>query len=395
MAGETMTPLEAIGKLIAFDTTSRNSNLELIEWIAGYLEGWGVESSLSRDDDGRKANLFATVGPERDGGVVLSGHTDVVPVDGQAWDTDPFRAVEKDGRLYGRGTADMKSFIGVSLALLPEFLARGLERPLHFAWSYDEEVGRLGVHRLIADAKARGPRPEAAIIGEPTSMAAVDAHKGVSVFRTAFRGVAAHSSATHIGESATHAAGRFIAFLDDLFEEHRARARPDLGFTPPYTTIQVGIVEGGAAGNIIAQDCAVDWHFRAMPTDDPAAIETRVRAFLAALEETMRSRHPDCAVATERRAEVPPLKPDDASPATSLALALTGANGAAKASFATEAGIFQENGFPAVVCGPGDVAQAHQPNEFIALDQIEACAAFLRRLTDRLGARRTGAETTP
>ena len=384
MAGETMTPRQAIERLIAFDTTSRNSNLEMIGWIADYLENWGVESSLSHDDDGRKANLFASLGPEDNGGIVLSGHTDVVPVDGQPWDTDPFEAVEKDGRLYGRGTSDMKSFIAVSLALVPEFLARGLTKPLHLAWSYDEEVGCLGVHRLIADVNARGVRPEAAIIGEPTSMNVVDAHKGISVFRTAFRGVPAHSSATHIGESATHAAGRFIAFLDDLFEEHRSRARPDLGFVPPYTTIQVGIVEGGTASNIIARDCMVDWHFRAMPTDDPARIEARVHAFLDGLRESMRARHPDCDVTTVRCASVPPLRPDDASPATSLALALTGANGTAQASFATEAGIFQKSGFPAVVCGPGDIAQAHQPNEFISLEQVEACAAFLRRLMDRI-----------
>ena len=384
MAGETMTPRQAIERLIAFDTTSRNSNLEMIGWIAGHLEGWGVECSLSHDDDGRKANLFASMGPGGDGGIVLSGHTDVVPVDGQSWDTDPFEAVEKDGRLYGRGASDMKSFIAVSLALAPEFLARGLKRPLHLAWSYDEEVGCLGVHRLIADVKARGVRPEAAIVGEPTSMEVVDAHKGVSGFRTSFRGVPAHSSATHIGVSATHAAGRFIAFLDDLFEEHRRRARPDLGFVPPYTTIQVGVVEGGAASNIIAQDCMVDWHFRAMPTDDPAGIEARVHAFLDDLGETMRARHPDCDIATERRASVPPLRPDSASPATALALALTGANDTARASFATEAGVFQESGFPAAVCGPGDIAQAHQPNEFIDLEQVEACAAFLRRLMDRI-----------
>ncbi len=384
MAGETMTPRQAIERLIAFDTTSRNSNLEMIGWIAGYLEGWGVECSLSHDDDGRKANLFASMGPGGDGGIVLSGHTDVVPVDGQSWDTDPFEAIEKDGRLYGRGASDMKSFIAVSLALAPEFLARGLKRPLHLAWSYDEEVGCLGVHRLIADVKARGVRPEAAIVGEPTSMEVVDAHKGVSGFRTSFRGVPAHSSATHIGVSATHAAGRFIAFLDDLFEEHRRRARPDLGFVPPYTTIQVGVVEGGSASNIIAQDCMVDWHFRAMPTDDPAGIEARVHAFLDDLGETMRARHPDCDIATERRASVPPLRPDSASPATALALALTGANDTARASFATEAGVFQESGFPAAVCGPGDIAQAHQPNEFIDLEQVEACAAFLRRLMDRI-----------
>ena len=384
MTGRRMTPREAIETLIAFDTTSRNSNLEAIGWIADYLEGWGVESALTHDDEGSKANLFATLGPEGDGGIVLSGHTDVVPVDGQNWDSDPFRVEERGGRLYGRGTCDMKSFIALCLALLPEFLERGLKQPLHLAWSYDEEVGCLGVHRLIADVKARGVRPEAAIVGEPTSMEVVDAHKGFDGFRTAFRGVPAHSSATHIGESATHAAGRFIAFLDDMLEECRERARPELGFVPPHTTIQVGTVEGGAASNIIAQDCVVDWHFRAMPTDDPAALEARAMAFLDSLRARMQARHGDCGVATRRTSRVPPLRPDSASPATALALALTGANDTGQASFATEAGIFQQSGFPAVVCGPGDIAQAHQPNEFIALEQVEACEAFLRRLMDRI-----------
>ena len=379
-----MTPREALEKLVAFDTTSRNSNLELIGWVADYLKSRGVESTLSHDDDGRKANLFATLGPEGDGGVVLSGHTDVVPVDGQPWDSDPFEVVEKDGKLFGRGTSDMKSFLAVSLALVPEFLGRGLTKPVHLAFSYDEEIGCLGVHRLLADVKARGLRPRIAIIGEPTGMGVVDAHKGVAVFRTAFRGVPAHSSATHIGVSAVHAAGRFVAFLDDLFDEYQGRARPDMGFVPPCTTIQAGIIEGGTASNIIARDCMVDWHFRAIPSDDPAEIEARAGAFLDTLRRRMQARHGECGITTEVRAKVPPLKPDAASPATQLALALTGANRTAQASFGTEAGIFQESGFPAVVCGPGDIAQAHQPNEFIALAQIEACVTFLRRLMDRV-----------
>lgn len=379
-----MTPREVLDRLVAFDTTSRNSNLDLIDWVAGYLKSRGVDSTLSHDDDGRKANLFATLGPEEDGGVVLSGHTDVVPVDGQPWDGDPFTVVEKEGRLYGRGTCDMKSFLAVGLALVPEFLGRGLTKPIHLAFSYDEEVGCLGVHRLIADMQARGLRPEIAIIGEPTGMAVVDAHKGVAAFHTAFRGVPAHSSATHLGVSAVHAAGRFVAFLDDLFDEYQGRGRPELGFVPPCTTIQAGIIEGGTAGNIIARDCMVDWHFRAIPSDDPAEIETRARAFLDTLRRRMQARHGGCGITTEVRARVPPLTPDPASPATQLALALTGANRSSRASFGTEAGVFQEQGVAAVVCGPGDIAQAHQPNEFIALAQIEACATFLRRLMDRV-----------
>jgi len=382
----TMTPRQMIDRLIAFDTTSRNSNLELIGWVADYLKGWGIESSLSHDADGCKANLFATIGRKGDGGIVLSGHTDVVPVDGQPWETEPFRVVEKDGRLYGRGTSDMKSFVAVALALVPQFLARQLSAPVHFAFSFDEEIGCLGVHHLIADVKAQGISPRAAIIGEPTMMTVVDAHKGIRGYRTTFRGVPAHSSATHIGVSATHAAARFVTFLDDLFEEYQGRARPDLGFVPPYTTIQVGIINGGAANNIIAQDCLVDWHFRTMPTDDPQEITARAEAFLDGLRRKMQAQNPVCEVTTKLRASVPPLKPDAASAATELALALTGANSTGQASFATEAGIFQEGGFPAVVCGPGDIAQAHQPNEFIALSQVEECRAFLMRLIDRLSA---------
>jgi len=380
----TFSPREMIARLIAFDTTSRESNLELIGFIADYLGEYGIASSLSHDDSGSKANLFATIGEVKDGGIVLSGHTDVVPVDGQDWASDPFTATERDGRLYGRGTCDMKSFIAIVLALVPDFLARPLAQPVHLAFSYDEEVGCLGVHRLIEDIRAQGIRPQAAIIGEPTEMEVVDAHKGIAGYRTSFRGVAAHSSATHIGVSATHAAGRFVAFLDDLFEEMQGRARPDLGFVPPYTTIQVGVLNGGTASNIIAQDCLVDWHFRAMPTDDPQWITDRALEYLDDLRKRMQAHRKEADITTVQRSNVPPLKPDDASPATNLALALTGSNAASKVSFATEASAFQRDGIAAVVCGPGSIAQAHQPDEFITLEQIEAGTAFMRKLIERL-----------
>ena len=380
----TYSPREMIERLIAFDTTSRESNLELIGFIADYLADYGIASSLSHDDSGGKANLFATIGEVADGGIVLSGHTDVVPVDGQTWASDPFTATERDGRLYGRGTCDMKSFIAIVLALVPDFLAKPLSQPVHLAFSYDEEVGCLGVHRLIEDIRAQGVRPQAAIIGEPTEMEVVDAHKGIAGYLTSFRGVAAHSSATHIGVSATHAAGRFVAFLDDLFEEMQTRARPELGFVPPYTTIQVGVLNGGTASNIIAQDCLVNWHFRAMPTDDPQEITDRALGFLDELRMRMQAHRKEADITTLLRVSVPPLKPDDASPATNLALALTGSNATAKVSFATEASAFQQDGIAAVVCGPGSIAQAHQPDEFIALEQIEAGTAFMRKLIERL-----------
>ncbi len=379
-----MTPREMLERLVAFDTTSRNSNLALIEWVADYLAAYDISASLTFDDDRRKANLFATLGTGDVDGVVLSGHTDVVPVDDQDWRTDPWVLTEADGKLYGRGTCDMKGFIAVALALVPAFLAQPLTKPVHLALSYDEEVGCFGVHRMIADVLARGVRPRAVVVGEPTSMSVVDAHKGMAAYVTEFRGVPAHSSATHIGVSATHAAARFVSHLDDVFLASQERARPDLGFVPPYTTIQAGIVNGGTATNIIAGNCTVDWHFRSIPTDDPDSIEREILDGADKIRATMQEMNADCDVATTLCSRVPPFISENASPATELALALTGSNRTTVASFGTEAGIFQANGLSAVICGPGDIAQAHQPDEFISLAQIDACTTFMHRLIERL-----------
>ena len=381
MAGTRYTPLEMIERLVAFDTTSHKSNLALIDFVADYLAGHGIASRRTGDAEGTKANLFATVGPEIAGGVVLSGHSDVVPVEGQAWDSDPFVVRQADGRLYGRGTADMKSFPAVALALVPEMLAAGLKTPLHIALSYDEEVGCLGARGLIADVKAALPLPRMVIIGEPTNMQIVNAHKGVTVFRTRVTGRAAHSSQPHLGANALHAAAALIAFVDRLQQEERAAADPANGFEPPYPSFNVGTISGGTAQNIVPPETSFTWEFRPLPGDDGQRFLDRFARFaetevLPALRETA----PEAAIETELVVRVPPLGPEEDSPAEALIRSLTGANRTEAVSFGTEGGLFQEAGFSTVVCGPGSIDQAHRPNEFIALSQVEACTAFLRKL---------------
>ncbi len=384
MAGSAYTLIEMIEKLVAFDTTSRNSNLDLIDFVADYLDGHGIAVTRTFDDEGRKANLFASLGPERAGGVVLSGHTDVVPVDGQPWDGDPFTVADRDKRLYGRGVADMKSFIAVALALAPDFKAADLQTPLHFALSYDEEIGCLGVDRMIAGIEAAGIAPEIVIVGEPTGMKVANAHKGIYTFRTEVTGFEAHSSATHLGVNAVMFAADLIGFLGDLAEEMRGRADPDSGFDPPYTSVHVGTVEGGTALNIIPRRCGFQWEFRLMPQADPDEIIERFEAYAMSLVPAMRAVADGVGIDTERRSQVPGLELEDASPAERLVMALTGDNRAIKVSYGTEAGKFQQAGASTVICGPGHIEQAHKPNEFIDLAQIEACEAFMRRLMERL-----------
>lgn len=384
MAGAAYTLIEMIEKLVAFDTTSRNSNLDLIDFVADYLDGHGIAVTQTFDDEGRKANLFASLGPERAGGVVLSGHTDVVPVDGQPWDGDPFTVAARDKRLYGRGVADMKSFIAVALALAPDFKAADLQTPLHFALSYDEEVGCLGVDRMIAGIEAAGIAPEIVIVGEPTGMKVANAHKGIYTFRTEVTGFEVHSSATHLGVNAVMFAADLIGFLGNLAEEMRGRAEPDSGFDPPYTSVHVGTVEGGTALNIIPRRCGFQWEYRLMPQADPDEIIERFEAYAKSLVPAMRAVADGVGIHTVRRSQVPGLELEDASPAERLVMALTGDNRAIKVSYGTEAGKFQQAGASTVICGPGHIAQAHKPNEFIDLAQVEACEAFMRRLMERL-----------
>jgi acetylornithine deacetylase len=383
---EQVTSVEMIRRLVGFDTTSAKSNLALIEDVARYLAGYGIAAHLSHDESRTKANLYATVGPAERGGVVLSGHTDVVPVAGQSWSSDPFTVVERDGRLYGRGTADMKSFIAVALALLPEMVRQPLKIPIHFAFSFDEEVGCLGVHHLIRQVGREFPRPRLVVVGEPTEMKVAGAHKGVAAFRTRVVGREGHSSATHRGASAIMAAARLIGFLSGLAAELAARPPrpdwPDAEFDPPYTTINIGAIEGGTALNIIPKECSFLWECRPLPgTDDGAEIPARLAAFAEAeIVPGLKAMSPTGGALTEPVAACPAFRATPQSPAEALALALTGENRSGVVAYGSEAGLFQEAGIPAILCGPGNIAQGHQPDEFIALEQVAACEAFLRRL---------------
>lgn len=368
-------------RLVAFDTTSARSNVALIQWVADWLDGFGVPSRLTFNPDGTKANLYATLGPDRPGGIVLSGHTDVVPVAGQPWDGDPFRLTEREGRLYGRGTADMKGFVATVLALVPDFQAADLTVPVHIALSFDEEVGCLGVPVLLDDLTANLPRPRLVIVGEPTSMRPVNAHKGICAYHTVVTGKEAHSSLPHRGANAIGAAAEIVRFLDHLAEEHAGQPEPGSGFEPPYTTFNVGRIDGGTAVNIIARHCALTWEFRPLPGTDPRGIEAEVDRHIAqAVLPRLQARHPEGTIRTTRLCAVPPLSPEPESPAEALVRQLTGVNEAGAVAFTTEAGLFQERGIAAVVCGPGSIDQAHQPNEFIERAQLDACAGFLRRL---------------
>jgi len=380
----TATPSEILRRLVAFDTVSANSNLALIDWVVEYLRGHGIAADLTFSNARDKANLFATIGPaDVGGGVILSGHTDVVPVVGQPWDSDPFALVERDGRLYGRGTADMKSFIAIALALVPEFKDRPLKRPLHLALSFDEEVGCFGAPHLIESLPRGAARPSLVIVGEPTNMAVANAHKGCHVFATAVTGLAAHSSAPQRGVNAILAASEIIQFIAGLASEARAASRPESGFEPPYTSSNIGSIAGGTAMNIIPRDCEFTWDFRPLPGEDTAAIRDRIDRFIAAdLLPRLRRVHPGADVTTRALASIPGLVAQPGSPAEELARQLTGANQSTVVAYGTEAGLFQGAGIPAVICGPGSMEQGHQPNEFITIEQLEAGTAFQRRLAD-------------
>jgi acetylornithine deacetylase len=377
-----------IERLIGFDTTSRDSNLALIEWVRGYLAEHEIESELTFDDDRRKANLFATLGPRTGGGIMLSGHTDVVPVDGQDWSSDPFRVVEKDGRLYGRGTADMKSFLAVALASVPKFLDRGLGTPVHLALSYDEEVGCVGVRRMIATFAGRADRPRLCIVGEPTEMRPVIGHKGKRSYRCRVHGFECHSALAHSGVNAVEAAAELVAHLKAMARRFRDGGPYDHDYVPPYTTVHTGTIHGGTAINIVPKDCAFDFEFRHLPGDDPEAIAAEIREFAETrLLPEMRSVRAETGIDFEERTAFPGLATAPDAEVTQLALALSGANRTGHVSFGTEAGLFQAVGIPTVICGPGSIEQAHKPDEFIAVDQVRQCEDFMGRLMDKVCAR--------
>jgi len=378
---ETITPLEMIERLIGFPTVSTDSNLALIDYARSYLAGHGIDSRLTFDADHRKANLFATIGLNCAGGVVLSGHTDVVPVAGQPWQTDPFRLHRSGDRLYGRGTCDMKSFVAIALAAVPAFKAAALRRPIHLALSYDEELGCLGAPKMLRDIAENLPRPALAIIGEPTSMRLANRHKGSLAIRTILTGRDGHSSATHRGLNAIASANEFISFLQNMAEEFKTAGPFDESFDPPYTTLNIGVVSGGTAANIIARRCEVVWDFRPLPAVEPESIIQRARTFLEGeLLAHMRRVAPEAAVEMTPLYFVPPLVPEGASPAEALFRAIGDNSAAVGVAFGTEAGQFQRAGIPAVVFGPGSIEQAHQPNEYITIDQVEACMGFMDKL---------------
>jgi len=379
-------------RLIAFDTTSSRSNLEFVRFVADYLGRWQVPVRLSRSDDGTKANILASVGPDVPGGVVLSGHIDVVPVEGQDWRTPPFELTSRDGRLFGRGTADMKSFIAVALALVPDFIDAGLRAPIHLALSYDEEIGCFGVPRLLDDLHRNVAKPSAVIVGEPSGMRIVNAHKGVRIYRTTVTGHEAHSSLPDEGVSAVMHAASLIAFLGEIEQSLRERgAGPDgvdQAFDPPYSTLNVGRVDGGISQNVIARECVFDWEIRTLPWQDPDEIEDRFRNHVEDdVIPTMRQIFAGSSVVTDRICDVPGLRPDPESPAESLCVCLLGNNATYSVPFGSEAGIFQRAELPTVICGPGEIAQAHRPDEYIEISQIEACEDFMRKLAKWLAGR--------
>ncbi|WP_417451859.1 acetylornithine deacetylase [Kordiimonas sp.] len=374
-------------RLVAFDTTSRNSNLALIEFIQSYLEGYGVGCRLVRNDAGDKANLFATIGPNVAGGLVLSGHTDVVPTDGQDWATDAFTLHEGEGgKLYGRGTADMKGFIAVCLAYVPVFKAAGLKRPVHFVFTYDEEVGCLGIQAMLPHLRKHCAIPRLVVVGEPTGMQVAAAHKGQYVSRTRITGREAHSSRPEDGVNAVVAAAELIGVITGYAGHEREAGVKDEMFDPPYTSFNVGPIKGGSMFNIIPGECEFDWEFRPVPGTDGQAI---IDAFQRYLEENMNPRlraagGAGCYAENEVWAYLPPLVASSGSDAETLAKMLANRNDTTVVAFGTEAGHFQSIDFPAVVCGPGDIAQAHKPDEYIKRSELLACGAFMTRLADVL-----------
>lgn len=374
-----------IERLIAFDTTSRNSNLDLIHDVRDYLAGLGVEAVLVHDPDGRKANLYATLGPTDRPGIALSGHTDVVPIDGQDWTRDPWRVSEHGGRLYGRGTCDMKSFIAVALAHAPRFLESDLKTPLHLCFSYDEEVGCKGVPHLLEFLARQSVKPAMCIVGEPTNMKVITGHKGKRSVRCHVRGKEAHSSLAPQGVNAVNAAARVVAYLADMAARKAAEGPFDEDFDVPYTTVHTGTIAGGTQLNIVPGHCRFEFEFRYLPGDDPEALLAEVQAYAEReLAPAMQAVDPASGFTWEPMSSFPGLDLAPGAEVVELAKALTGSNNTGKVAFGTEAGLFDAKGIPTVVCGPGSIEQAHKPDEYVTLEQVALCERFMDRLQERL-----------
>jgi acetylornithine deacetylase len=375
---------ELLKALVGFDTTSAKSNLGLIDFVEHTLKGHRVGSLRVPSADGLKADLFATIGGSGDGGIGLSGHSDCVPVEGQRWTSDPFTLTERDGKLYGRGTCDMKGFIACVLASVPLFNSRPLKEPVHILISYDEEVGCTGVRPLIARLGRDLPRPRAIIVGEPTSMAVIDAHKRIDAYRTTVTGREAHSSLPALGVNAISVAAALVGELDRIGADIAAKQN-DQRFEPPFSTVSVGTIKGGTAANIVPKTCEFQWQVRSLPSAAPAEIPRDLTAFAkTALLPRMRAVTQDAAIDITAVNSVPAFVAAHASEAVALALALTGAKETHAVSYTTEAGLFEQAGCPAVICGPGDIAQAHAADEYVSIAQLESCMAFLAGLAKEL-----------
>jgi acetylornithine deacetylase len=377
---------EMIERLIAFKTVSRDSNLGLIEWVRDYLQGLGARTRLTYDATGKKANLFATFGESAKPGLILSGHTDVVPVDGQNWDTDPFVATERDGKLYARGSADMKGFIGIILAQAPKFAAAlqsgKLEAPLHYALSYDEEVGCLGVRNLIRDLEQNNIKPGGCVVGEPTSMQPIVAHKGMNRFRCSVHGREAHSSYVTFGVNAIEYAAKMIVHIRQIAERLAQLEKRDYGFTVPYSTMSTGIIRGGIAANVVPKECEFQFDLRTLPQASPDALYQEIKAHAEALAAEMRRIDANSGIDLSWESHTVGLASSDTEAIVQWAKKLSGQDSVGKVSYGTEAGLFQKMGVQTVILGPGDIAEAHRPNEFVALDQLARCEAFVSRILE-------------
>ena len=379
------TSTEILRHLIAFPTVSTDSNLAMINYLADRLEQVGAHVTRYHDATGGKANLYATLGPERAGGILLAGHTDVVPVTDQNWSSDPFSLKAQNGRLYGRGTCDMKGFIAACIALAPEFARLATRRPIHFAFTYDEETGCLGAADLALHLAKREDRPSLAIIGEPTRMALIEGHKGCCEYSTHFSGREGHGSQPELGVNAVEYAVCYITRLMELRGDLQARAPVNSAFNPPYSTINVGALHGGIAHNVIPGLATVDWETRPVQMGDLAHVKTTMQNYCDdVLLPRMQSVWADANIVTDTIGETVGLEPMAENEARDLVMELTGANGTDVVSFGTEAGIFQSLGMAALVCGPGSIKQAHKPDEYIEISQLQACLNMLERLGTRL-----------
>jgi len=378
--------LEMIERFISIDTVSRNSNLALIEYARVFLQGCGAETSITFDRDRRKANLLATVGPRDRPGIVLSGHSDVVPVDGQVWTSDPFTLALRGERILGRGVCDMKGFLAIATAAIPRLVATGLDVPIHIAMSYDEEVGCLGVHDLIDDIRARAAPPRVCIVGEPTGMGTVHAHKGKIGGNVAARGHAAHSSLSHRGVNAVEAVAEAIAFLKRLQRKLRDHGPYNTAFDAPnHTTIQCCMVRGGVAVNVVPAIASFDFEIRYLPEEDFNVYTDLLRAFIRdELEPEMQAIDPDTGFDWTKIQGCAAYWQDPDSEIVNLVRSLASVPGLAAVPFGTEAGHFRDAGIPTVVCGPGSIEQAHKPDEYLELEQVTACEQFLDHLVRHL-----------